>query len=236
MTKDDVGTRDQILRLIVEQGPITAADLAKVLVLTPAAVRRHITTLEDEGLIASYDGKVRRPARRGRPSRYYVVTPEGQSQLSNAYSDLATNALLFLKEQVGQAGVAEFVERRMDDIAERYLDEIDAAGSDPSARAEALAAALTRDGFAATIRTLNHGRALQLCQGHCPVLDVASEFPEMCEVETEAFSRLLGVHVQRLATLAGGEHVCTTHVPTAILLSATARRRASQAGDTEGNR
>jgi hypothetical protein len=27
------------------------------------------------------------------------------------------------------------------------------------------------------------------------------------------FSRLLGVHVQRLATLAHGEHVCTTHVP-----------------------
>ena len=43
---------------------------------------------------------------------------------------------------------------------------------------------------------------------------VAREFPQLCEAETEAFSRLLGVHVQRLATLAHGEHVCTTHVPT----------------------
>ena len=39
-------------------------------------------------------------------------------------------------------------------------------------------------------------------------------FPELCEAETEAFSRLLGVHVQRLATLAQGDHVCTTFVPT----------------------
>ena len=42
---------------------------------------------------------------------------------------------------------------------------------------------------------------------------VATRFPQLCEAETEVFSRLLGVHVQRLATLAGGAHVCTTHVP-----------------------
>jgi hypothetical protein len=42
---------------------------------------------------------------------------------------------------------------------------------------------------------------------------VAREFPELCEAETDAFSRMLGVHVQRLATLAHGEHVCTTHIP-----------------------
>ena len=55
---------------------------------------------------------------------------------------------------------------------------------------------------------------IQLCQGHCPVQHVAAEFPQFCEAETEAFSRLLGVHVQRLATLAHGDHVCTTFVPT----------------------
>jgi hypothetical protein len=42
---------------------------------------------------------------------------------------------------------------------------------------------------------------------------VATQFPQLCEAETEAFSELLGVHVQRLATLAHGEHVCTTHIP-----------------------
>ena len=42
---------------------------------------------------------------------------------------------------------------------------------------------------------------------------VAAEFPQFCDAETDAFSRLLGVHVQRLATLAHGEHVCTTFIP-----------------------
>ena len=58
---------------------------------------------------------------------------------------------------------------------------------------------------------------IQLCQGHCPVQSVAEEFPAFCEAETDVFSRLLGVHVQRLATLAGGHHVCTTFVPATSL-------------------
>jgi hypothetical protein len=45
------------------------------------------------------------------------------------------------------------------------------------------------------------------------VQHVAAQFPQLCEAETKAFSELLGVHVQRLATLAHGEHVCTTHIP-----------------------
>jgi predicted ArsR family transcriptional regulator len=45
------------------------------------------------------------------------------------------------------------------------------------------------------------------------VQQVATEFPQLCEAETAAFSRLLGVHVQRLSTLAGGGHVCTTSIP-----------------------
>ena len=54
---------------------------------------------------------------------------------------------------------------------------------------------------------------LQLCQFHCPVAHVATEFPELCEAETRVFGALLGSHVQRLATIAHGDGVCTTHVP-----------------------
>jgi predicted ArsR family transcriptional regulator len=102
------------------------------------------------------------------------------------------------------------------ELERRYRPRVDAAGPQPQARAEALAATLTADGYAATMRPAAPGipgLGTQLCQGHCPVQHVAREFPELCEAETDAFSRLLGVHVQRLATLAHGDHVCTTHVP-----------------------
>jgi predicted ArsR family transcriptional regulator len=48
------------------------------------------------------------------------------------------------------------------------------------------------------------------------VQSIAEDFPQLCEAETKAFSHLLGVHVQRLATIAGGGYMCTTHVPLAL--------------------
>jgi predicted ArsR family transcriptional regulator len=53
----------------------------------------------------------------------------------------------------------------------------------------------------------------QLCQQHCPVSHVAHEFPQLCEAETAAIGELLGTHVQRLATIAHGDGVCTTCIP-----------------------
>jgi predicted ArsR family transcriptional regulator len=69
------------------------------------------------------------------------------------------------------------------------------------------------EGYAASAEYV--GAGAQLCQHHCPVSHVAEEFPQLCEAETAAFADLLGVHVQRLATIARGDAVCTTHVPEA---------------------
>ena len=74
---------------------------------------------------------------------------------------------------------------------------------------------LAARGYAAQIREVGSGRhrGVQLCQHHCPIAHVATEFPQLCEAETRAFAELLGTHVQRLATIARGDAVCTTHVP-----------------------
>ena len=42
---------------------------------------------------------------------------------------------------------------------------------------------------------------------------VAEQFPQLCDAETAALGRLLDVHVQRLATIAHGDGVCTTFIP-----------------------
>ena len=85
-------------------------------------------------------------------------------------------------------------------------------------RVQALAEALSADGYAASagpapaIAGAAGATGEQLCQHHCPVAHVAAEFPQLCEAETEAFGRLLGTPVQRLATIAHGDGICTTHV------------------------
>jgi len=82
---------------------------------------------------------------------------------------------------------------------------------------QALAEALSADGYAASAGPAPaigaaHKAGEQICQHHCPVAHVAAEFPQLCEAETEAFGRLLGTPVQRLATIAHGDGICTTHV------------------------
>ena len=209
-------TRDRVLQAISEDGPLSATALASRLGLTPAAVRRHLDLLVDKGDIEEHEPAATRGRGRGRPARAYVLSEAGHIGMGSDYDDVATSALRFLAERAGDEAVGEFARERIADLEERLAEQLDAGGDDVAARAEILATALTANGFAASTRPVAAGTPLagvQLCQGHCPVQHVAAEFPQFCDAETDAFSRLLGVHVQRLATLAHGEHVCTTFIP-----------------------
>jgi hypothetical protein len=109
-----------------------------------------------------------------------------------------------------------------------------------AARVQALADALSADGYAASAGPApvigaqlaggqGEGTGEQLCQHHCPVAHVAAEFPQLCEAETEAFGRLLGTPVQRLATIAHGDGICTTHITgaTHVIMPAPGTSRTS---------
>lgn len=215
---DESRTRDRVLRVVSQEGPVSITGLVESLALTETAVRRQVDNLHAAGLLESRESGG--PRRRGRPARSWVLTEAGHRALASDYDDLAGEALRFLRRTGGEDAVHAFARERMAGLEQRIAGRLDAAGEDPQVRTDALVEALTVEGFAASARPVGTPGApaaltgVQLCQGHCPVQHVASEFPELCEAETEAFSRLLGVHVQRLATLAHGDHVCTTFVPT----------------------
>ncbi|MGH3470311.1 MAG: helix-turn-helix transcriptional regulator, partial [Thermocrispum sp.] len=178
--------------------------------LSPAAVRRHLDALVADGEADMRDAPRRGQRGRGRPAKLWLLTESGRSRFGHAYDDLAVSAIRFLAEHGGPDAVKAFAERRVATLVGPHEAEITSAG-DPAGRAEALATALTREGYAASTEQIGAGE--QLCQHHCPVAHVAAEFPQLCEAETAAFAELLGTHVQRLATIARGDAACTTHVP-----------------------
>ena len=202
------GTRERVLSLLLELGPATTAVLSGRLGLSPAAVRRHLDALLAEGTVSSREPRVR-AALRGRPARQWALTEAGHAAGPTAYDDLAVTALRFLADAGGRPAVKAFADTRARQLEQRYRDRVVALPGPQ--RVEALAAALSEDGYAAGAAA--QGSGVQLCQHHCPVQHVAQEFPQLCEAETAAFGRLLGVHVQRLATIAHGDGVCTTYVP-----------------------
>ena len=212
----DAPTRERVVRSILENGPSSAADLAARLDLTAAAVRRHLDHLAENGTVEARERRVYGARGRGRPAKVFALTETGRDAFDQQYDDLASAALRYLSETAGDEAVMEFARRRVAFI-ERDCARVLAEQPDLSP-AQALAQVLTAGGYAASIRELPVVGD-QLCQQHCPVSHVAHEFPQLCEAETEAIGRVLGTHVQRLATIAHGDGVCTTNIPASTTAS-----------------
>ncbi|WP_083983666.1 helix-turn-helix transcriptional regulator [Actinomadura hibisca] len=233
--KGERDTRARVARLILERGPITASALGDRVGLTPAAIRRHLDALLADGMIEVRRARPQTQRGRGRPAKWFAITDAGRSAFVHAYDDLASSALRFLAETAGEQAVAEFARRQIADLERRYHPVVQAAP--PHQRVRTLAEALSGDGYAAAAaKAPQQGGGEQLCQHHCPVAHVAAEFPQLCEAETEAFSRLLGLPVQRLATIAHGDGVCTTHVSSRSLCQGTPADGQNTADNEESGR
>src|SRR5207237_6596389 len=132
----------------LELGPSTASSLGTRLGLTPAAIRRHLDNLLAEGMIETRMARAQRGRGRGRPARLFAITDAGRSAFEHAYDDLASSALRFLAETAGQEAIAEFARRKVSDLERRYAPAV--ARGELASRVQALAEALSADGYAAS--------------------------------------------------------------------------------------
>jgi len=149
----------------------------------------------------------------------FELTDAGRGNFYQAYDRLAIDALHYLYHLDGEKALERFAASVAEPIALRFEELV----PEYETKAEALVGALTAEGFVASLKPLSTG--VQLCQYHCPVAHVATEFPQLCEAETKAFAKILGSHVQRLATIAHGDGVCTTHVPRPVRTASSEAER-----------
>jgi hypothetical protein len=202
-------------------GPSRVSAIAMFLGFSSAAVNKHLDQLEDAGWViptfrAPYGpGAVAPTSRgRGRPARLWTLTTVGTESLAaramptDDCAALATAAMRYVKDTVGLDGVAALARNHADSMKQAWIARNVTSASN-------LAQALAAQGFAAVAVEGLDGSA-QVCQHHCPIHDVAAEFPVFCEMETSAMSEVLGVNVVRLATIAGGSPICTTMVPARV--------------------
>ncbi|GAA0290490.1 transcriptional regulator [Kineococcus aurantiacus] len=212
VSTEEARTRTRVRTTVAELGPVTAARIAELLGLTGAAVRRHLEAMVAEGVVEAREPRPEARRGRGRPAKEYVIGSAGHDDLPSGYDDLALGALRYLADALGPQAVTDFARRRFAAL-EESLAGLD--GPLPE-RVEALVRALADQGYSASSRPVAQGtpaEGTQLCQGHCPVQKVAEAFPQLCEAERRTFETVLGTRVQRLATLAHGDHVCTTFIP-----------------------
>ena len=199
--------------LAINLSAATAAALSEKLKITSAGIRRHLDSLVCAGVLTARDPFQSPERGRGRPSKVFVMTDMGREKFEHSYDDLAVAALKFMASKNGEHLVNEFATSRADDLV-RKGDAIKNSNKSLVEKSKSLAKLLTKEGYSATSDKLGNGE--EICQHHCPIAHVASEFPQLCEAETKAFSEILGTHVQRLATIAHGDGVCTTFIPNSL--------------------
>ncbi|MDY6050036.1 MAG: helix-turn-helix domain-containing protein [Corynebacterium sp.] len=225
-------TRAAVLRQLHERGSLTAAELAAAFSLTVPGVRRHLEALLADGLIevAPHVGEIGGGQRgRGRPPVNYRLTDAGRDQFGHNYDELAMEALAALRDLGGAEAVSRFAERRVGAI----LADVEPT-ENPVDSAKAVAEAFRRYGYAAEVRESMAG--VQLCTHHCPVSEVAAQFPQLCAAEQDAIATFMGQRIQPLATIAGGHGVCTTNISLGTHPRARTHQPASHHGEeTEGD-
>ena len=209
---NDGETRRRIMLLLLENRPMTAALIADHLGLTAAGVRRHLDIMVSEGLAEPASPSKLASRGRGRPARAFSLTDQGRAMFGHTYDSLAVSALEALREAGGEAAVTAFARRRVKEIL-AGIQPVSEAGNprDTQEVVSAVVTAFRRHGYAASVNESTG--AVQICQHHCPISNVAQDFPELCAAEHEIVSSLLGQHTQPLATIADGNGICTTNIP-----------------------
>lgn len=202
--------RAQVVELL-RPAPLSVGELAERLGVSQPAVRRHLATLERDGLVESQT--VRR-AGRGRPGARYALSARARRLYPDRSAEFANELLDELEHEYGRGALLAFLKRRQTRQAERYASEL--AGIDGLAQRTArLAELLSEDGFLAAstpVTAPDGATVLQLSQGHCAITDVAAAHPEICAYEAALFRDLLGGKLSRRQTIAGGAGMCVCTV------------------------
>ena len=140
--QDETSTRREIINLLRVVGPLTVGELGERLHITHVAVRRHLTSLERDGLVTS----VQQRLPMGRPTRVYSLTEAADNLFPKKYGSMMVELLDFLHETDPEL-VEAFFRRRGEEMVARYGGEVN--GGTLKERVQQLTAIQQANGYLA---------------------------------------------------------------------------------------
>ena len=196
-------TRDAVLTLLLRQGEATAADLAQQLVVSVQVMRRHLRSLEDDGLVVaspSAEGP-------GRPSNRWCLTREGRTRFPDGSEHFALGLLDCLAATLPAQTVAQLLAEQAATQAAVYRQNI---GSGSLAeRIERLVDLRRRDGYVAEFQRDSDGPGWVMSEFHCSVMRIAEQFPQVCDQELQLIRHTFpDCQVDRVHWRLEGGHSC----------------------------
>lgn len=196
-------TRQRILIALKKQGALTAGELAEMLGITPMGVRRHLTSLQQDGLLTS--STVQRGF--GRPSLAYRLTSQAQALFPTAYAQLTNELLSYVELFDGNGQVDALFQQRAQRRIQQAAQRLQPLAS-LSARVAELAAILDEDGYLAEWEQVDADTFL-LREFNCAVHSVARRYHQACGSELAFIQAVLPeADVVRQHHLMGDDTFC----------------------------
>lgn len=194
-------TRQAVLFYLKRRSEMTVADLCTVLGITSMAVRRHLVGLQKEGLI---ECRLVRQSR-GRPTYKYRLTAKAESLFPSALNNLAFELLDAVFEARGHEGVMDLLKLRQEALLRKFGPCMQAL--DLEARVKEVCKIFSDNGYMTEWSQLPDGKFL-IYQQHCAVHSLASQYKQICVLETQLIEQLLGVGVLRQQYILNDDPVC----------------------------
>lgn len=187
-------TRRRLIELLRLRGGQAVEELAAALRVTRTAVTSQLAVLQAEGFVTR--GGFRPGTRR--PSVLYVLTPAADRLFPKNYEEFAAGLLVALQ----QKGDLRRVLRR---IGDEWIvrDRPAVQGLRGRARIERARAILAEQGFMPVLERTNAGYLLR--EYNCPVMRLAVEHPEVCDMVHRWLEALFGRSLTRTHCLRRGD-------------------------------
>jgi len=191
----------EILLLLKQRPHLSLTEIAAERRISKVAALHHLATLEDQGLIErSYE---RRGV--GRPTVHFRLSQRSAGLFPQAYTQMSLAALDFIERRLGRDAVVGMLQERSREVAEQHRPRLTAPRLED--RVGELAKLRSEGGYMAEVGG-RHGAAVELREHNCPILAIAGQFPEACEVERRMFESMLKAKVDTSHRVVAGDPVC----------------------------
>ena len=194
-------TRRQILDILKTRGRATLEELSKEVGLSPVTIRVHLSVLQRDDLVNVEEVR----GRVGRPFFVYSLSQDAEDLFPKRYHVLAGRLLRAMNDELP----SETVQRLLTRMAEVWADERSSrmVGKSLVERMAEVAEIRSEEGAIANWERLNGDYVLR--QYNCPNLLVSRTHQQVCDVEHEYLTRLLGATVVRTECIGKGDRTCT---------------------------
>ncbi|MCI4327873.1 MAG: hypothetical protein L3K16_09665 [Thermoplasmata archaeon] len=203
---DDLGSghsspKRALLLELKNRGETDLESAAGSLNISKVAALRHLVQLESQGLVErSY-----RSVGVGRPRVRFRLSRSSARLFPEAYSKMSVCALQFIERSMGREAVVRMLQERSHEVAAESRPKL--RGASLPARVGELAQLRSEGGYMAEVGS-RRAVSTELLEHNCPILAIAEQFPEACDIERRMFERLLDARVETTHRVVGGDPVC----------------------------